>query len=55
MIQMLMPLSSKSSINELVKARKVRVYHGLVLRNSLEQAESHYNLKLGRMKAIEEE
>ena len=32
-------------INEMVKERKVKVYHGLVLRNALEEKESEFGLE----------
>ena len=35
----------ESVINEMVKERKIKVYHGLVLRNSLEQKESEFSLE----------
>ena len=35
----------ESVINEMVKERKIKVYHGLVLRNALEQKESEFSLE----------
>ena len=35
----------ESMINEMVKERKIKVYHGLVLRNALEQKESEFSLE----------
>ena len=42
-------------INEMVKERKVKVYHGLVLRNALEEKESEFGLEPEREPKNEEE
>ena len=42
-------------INEMVKERKIKVYHGLVLRNALEQKESEFGLEAHHERKHEEE
>ncbi len=44
----------ESVVNVMVKEKKIKVYHGLVLRNAIEEMESNFAMNVSK-KYLEEE